>query len=67
MTDRLYLRCVACGWVHYAAEAGDEALDHCFKCKGLAFEDIAPDAAPRGVTILPLRLPVDGGERSRRA
>jgi hypothetical protein len=60
MTDSPYLRCVACGWVHCAATEADEAfevLDRCFKCKGLAFEVIAPDAAPRGVTLLPLRWP----------
>ncbi|HKM81280.1 MAG TPA: hypothetical protein VJY15_10020 [Candidatus Acidoferrum sp.] len=60
MTDSPYLRCVACGWVHCAATEADEAfevLDRCFKCKGLAFEVIAPDAAPRGVTLLPVRWP----------
>ena len=51
------LRCVSCGWVHYAAEEGEEALDHCFKCKGFAFETVEPDLAARGVTLLPLRWP----------
>jgi hypothetical protein len=51
------LRCVSCGWVHYAAAEGEEALDRCFKCKGLDFEIVAAPEVPRGVTILPLRLP----------
>jgi hypothetical protein len=57
MTDRLYLRCVSCGWVHYAAGEGEAALDCCFKCKGLDFQPAAAQEVPRGVTILPLRLP----------
>ena len=57
MTDRLYLRCGSCGWVHYAAAEGEEALGSCFQCKGLAFEIAAASDVPRGVTILPLRLP----------
>jgi hypothetical protein len=60
MTDSVYLRCVACGWVHCAATEADEAfevLERCFKCGGVAFEVVTPDAAPRGVTILPLRWP----------
>jgi hypothetical protein len=52
-----FLRCVFCGWVHYAAGEADEALDRCFKCKGFVFEVAAPDAAPHGVTLLPLRWP----------
>ena len=49
------LRCVACGWVHYAAEEDEEALDCCFKCKGLAFEVVELATVTRGVTVLPLR------------
>ena len=51
------LRCVACGSIHYAAAEDEKALDRCFKCDGLAFEVAAPDAAPRGVTLLPIRWP----------
>jgi hypothetical protein len=32
------LRCVFCGWVHYAATEADDALDQCRKCKSFAFE-----------------------------
>jgi hypothetical protein len=53
--DEKLLRCRACGWIHYAAGPSDKALNGCFRCGGEAFEPVANDAAPRGVTILPLR------------
>jgi len=54
--DEKLLRCRACGWIHYEAEPGDKALTGCFRCGGEAFEPIPSEAAPRGVTILPLRI-----------
>ena len=58
------LRCVSCGWIHYAAVEGEEALDRCFKCKSLTFEVVTRNEVPLGVTILPLRLPPPGGSDS---
>ncbi len=36
--------------------------DRCVKCESVAFETVEPDAAPRGVTLLP-----DAGRRSSAA